>query len=168
MMILPTFAFVLVLFFSYKTVDTNHNQDTKQLKFWKRVYRFAISPIVFWIKKYIRFLRKRKPYRVALVLIWLYNLNLLTIAIEAVAWYFYFAVSWDVNALLVTIAKIVADFMVPVFFFPTWAWLIIGYKIFDWIRRRIGDMNIRAGIKHSFLATNLELLMEYLQQYPLH
>ena len=147
MMILPTLALVLVLFFSYKTVDTRHNEDTKPLRFWKRVYRFAVSPIVFWIKKYIRFLRKRKPYRVALVLLWLYNLNLLTIGIEAVAWYFYFAVSWDVNALLVTIAKIVADFMVPVFFFPTWAWLIIGYKIFDWIRRRIGDMNIRAGIK---------------------
>ena len=157
MMIIPVASLVLLLFIVYRGHDTDHNQDTKSLRFWKRFANRFLDPTIWRIKAYLKFLRKRKWYRWAFLLIWLYNLNVLTMALEVVAWYFYFAVSWNVDALLVTLAKIVADFMVPAFFFPTWAWWIIGYKFFDWLRQRIGNLKIRAGIQK---------IVKFLKTYP--
>ena len=157
MLLLPTFALVFLVVIIYGSKDTAHNVDSKSLIFWRRIYRRTIRPAKFYARKYLRFLKRKKWYVRALVGIWLYNLSGATIAIETVAWYFYFAVSFDFEATLVWIAKVLADFTVPLFFFPPLVWVIIGYKVFDYFRIKIGVAGIKGGIEK-----NVKFLKEYL------
>lgn len=154
---LPTIGFCILIFAVYGITDTAHNVDSKFLIFWRGIYRRTIRPAKFYALKYRRFLKKKKWYKRALALIWFYNLSGLTMALETVAWYFFFAVSFDFEMTLVWIAKLFADFTVPLFFFPVWVWVIIGYKIFDYSRVKIGVAGIKGGIEKT-----IKFLKEYL------
>ncbi len=157
MLLLPTIALVFLVIIIYGANDTKHDVDSKSLIFWRRIYRCTIRPAKFYARKYFRFLKRKKWYVRALALVWLYNLSGVTIAIETVAWYFYFAVSFDLQATLVWIAKVLADFTVPLFFFPPLVWFIIGYKVFDYVRIKIGVAGIKRGIEKV-----VKFLKEYL------
>ena len=153
---LPTIALCFLVALLYGVKDTAHNVDSKSLIFWRKIYARIIRPAKFYVKKYLRFFKKRKWYVRTVALIWLYNLSGLTIIIETVAWYFYFAVSFDWEATLVWIAKVLADFTVPLFFFPGFVWFIIVYKIFDYFRVKIGIAGIKGGI---------EKIVKFLKEY---
>ena len=145
--ITPTISIVLILTSIYGERDNDHNVDSKFLKFWKGFPRRAWEKVKFYFKKYRDFLKSCKWYRRALFGIWAYNLSVVTIGLEVCAWFFYYSVTFDFEAVLVTVAKILADFMVPLFFLPALAWLIIGYKVFDKLRCKIAMSRIRADVQ---------------------
>lgn len=143
----PTLSLVLILKMIYSEKDNDHNVDTKYLRFWKRLARRTTRKAKFYFGKYRKFLKTRKWYRRALFWIWAYNLSAVTIGLEVIAWFFFFTVTWDFEAVLVTVAKIFADFMVPLFFLPAWVWVIISYKLFDKIRCKIAMSRIMADVQ---------------------
>ena len=154
---LPTLALVAVLILVYSENDKKHNQDSVFLRFWRCVWYWTGGKVVFYVRKYVRFLTvyelkgweetARKWYKRILFALWFYNLSGLNIVMESVAWLLYWSVSWDIPATLVWIAKVVADFTVPVFFLPTWLLVIIGYKLFDKFRVWIAKGNVKGGIE---------------------
>ena len=157
MLLLPALAFLLILILIYKDTDNDYNQDSSFLKFFKKIYRRTWRVVKFYVVKYLRFLKTHKWWRRALIVVWLYNLNLFTIAIELVSWYFYFCVTFDLEATLVVVAKVIVDLSVSLFFLPVWVQAIIGFKIFDWWRKRVAFGRIRAAIKK---------IKKFLEEHP--
>ncbi len=83
---------------------------------------------------YAMFLKKWRIYLLSLGLIWAYNLNLFTIGIEGLGYLLYLSASKNFLSVFIQIAKLAMDSSVFLFFFPTWAKVIIGYVGFDVIR----------------------------------
>lgn len=131
-------AFVaLILFLSYRKVATTPG-ETPALERWKKHVR---KKVFLLIKReaitFGKFVWRKKWYRRALIAIWTYNLNFLTIELEAAAFILYVVASQDYVNILVQIAKLAIDLLVVGGFFPVPVWCVIWYLIFDYIRRRI-------------------------------
>ncbi len=138
---------LLLLVLLYSEKENNVGQDSKALRFFKWLNGKTLAPLLFYTKKFWRFLKARKYLLYPIIGIWLYNLNVFTIAFEALAWLVYFVVSYDLEATLVFIAKFAADMTVSIFFLPRWVWAIILYKVFDFLRCRLGIKKIKAAIE---------------------
>ncbi|MBQ8352209.1 MAG: hypothetical protein IJY34_00280 [Clostridia bacterium] len=150
---LPVATLFLVAYFVYRKPDKLHNVDTKPLRLFKRFMRERIKPIYKVIRAYfVGFLAKRWYYVLTLCVLWSYNLNLLTIAIEALAYIFYLLYLGGLAGLpniIVQIAKFFCDFAVAWFFIPRIIWFFLFYKAFSVWRRRQGDKNARGKEKHD-------------------
>lgn len=146
LLFIPSLMTLLVLILVYQEKDTKHNKDSRFLSFWKKLYSKTLRHAKYYVTKYIRFLKQQKWYKRILFGIWFYNLSGLTIALESFAWLFYFSVSWDFESTLVWLAKVLADFTVPLFFFPPTVWFVICYVLFDKFRIKIGIAGIKGGI----------------------
>lgn len=119
----------------YCTPNKAHNKDSAQLKAENAVTDHTTRPLGRFLKRYATcFLRRWKWYRISFVLIWLYNFNFFTIAIEALAYLFYFSMSIDVIGLYTQIVKLLGDLSVAVEFLPTVLEVVIGYYL--WFRFR--------------------------------
>lgn len=131
--------------------------ETKQLKAFYKLEK-KLHPIINFFRRYEKnFLRVFRWYRIALLLIWLYNLNVFTIVLEAVAYILYFSVTYDFSSLYSQFAKLAIDLYIPLEFLPWWAKLILGFKIFHAIRTWIGD---------KLLKKYMKKLMEWLEKIP--
>lgn len=91
-----------------------------------------------WFKRLFRLIRERKYYRWPLLLLWLTNLNILTIAIEALAFYFYFAMAFDFGGLFIQLGKLLVDLLIMFSGAPLIFWLAVAYTIIVIIRKAIG------------------------------
>lgn len=132
--------------------------DSAPLRWWKKYPEGRIfAPIKRAVQGYHRFFWEHKLYYWSMILIWAYNLNILTILIEFFAWIFYVAMSIDYVTILIQIAKLAIDLTVVIGFLPWWAWIIIGYVVFDWIRCWLGD---------KLLLHYIEKDKEFLKRHP--
>lgn len=134
--------------------------DSPLLKLWRVVRRYTTRLLNIFAKIYGRFLKQKRVYCWILGLLWAYNLNLLTIVFEAVAWFFWAGSTLEMSSLLnifVQIAKFAVDFSVPIFFIPKWAWWVIIYKIIDVCRQKVGIKRIEKYIEKD---------EEYIAQHP--
>jgi hypothetical protein len=138
-----------------ETPDGNYNVDSKPLTVYKRIEKALLSPIYQYIASAVTFIRK-SVYGKALCWIWFYNLNALTICIEAVAYIFYFAVAIEFTSLYQVFLKLLIDLTVAVGFLPLPVWLVIAYVVIDAIRRRVGVKRLK-----KYRAINQSLLKEY-------
>ncbi|MFR1983457.1 MAG: hypothetical protein ACLS4Z_06770 [Christensenellaceae bacterium] len=108
-----------------------------------------------FFKNYAGFLNEHRIYILAAGLIWSYNLNAVTIVMEFFAFVFYFAVSFDALGIFTQIAKLAMDLTVAINFLPWWSWAVVGFLIFDAIRKNIGTqrlLGMRRGIRFSGIA----------------
>ena len=127
----------------YSFENNDHNKDTWALKIFKRYERRVWAPVKRFICGFLNFV-KGNWYKVILVAIWAYNLSVVTILLEVLAWLFYFCASIDFSSLYVQFVKLVVDLSVPALFLPGWLWCLIGLKVFDLIRRGLGYTILRA------------------------
>ncbi len=114
------------------------NEDTRALKRFKRFEDAVLSKIKYFFKEYVDFLKEHRRYWIYLLHIWGYNLNVATIAFEAVAYLFYLSVSLDFLHVLTQVAKLAMDLTVAIDFLPGFSWVIIGWIVFDVLRKWIG------------------------------
>lgn len=137
---------VLIFSMCYSSTNNDYSEKTKyRIKFeqfedvvWARIKRF--------VKGFFSQLKSRKWVCWSLAVLWLYNLNLFTIGFEVLAYYFYFALElFEINGLFAFLIKLVCDLGIIVGFFPWWCWVIFGYYVFDYFRRKIGDKILRFG-----------------------
>ena len=137
--IVPVFASVLVLIrFSLSKENNDFGRDTKPLKVYKKITKYTILPTKKWLVDFFDFVKGNKPYLIVWGIIWAYNLNLFTILIEFFAYYFYFAVSFDVGSIYRQVYKLIVDIWVPLRFISWPCWLIVGAVVFDKLRKKIG------------------------------
>lgn len=148
---LPAFGCLMLLAYGIYGLRENNNygQDTKPLAIYKRIEAVTWDKIKYYVKDFVEFFKKRKLYVFLIWAIWLYNLNVITMTLELVAFYYYIITSGDWLNAYVLFAKLAMDLTVAIDFLPWWAWVIIGWVIFDKIRRKIGFASLEGKEKKN-------------------
>lgn len=121
-----------------KKKNNNYNKDSRPLRAWKKVVQYTYIPVKYWLVRTFLFIRAHKAYWITWLVIWAYNFNLFTIVLEFIAFYLYFAMSFDFVNIYRQVYKLFLD-LSPMFkFIPLWAWLILGLWLFHRFRKKIG------------------------------
>ena len=122
-------------------------KDSKPLRAWLAIECTVIAPAWRYVKAFAKYISEHRFFRPALILVWLYNFNVFTIAFETLAYAFYFPIAAldPINSTkpYSQAVKLVIDLSVPFGFLPWWAKAYIGLRIFDWWRRRVGDRRLK-------------------------
>lgn len=144
LVVAPLFMVLYIVFQRYLSKHNNdYDKDSKTVVFVKKCADKVYKPIKAWIKSFIDFLRENDKYIKLWLLIWAYNFNVITIAIEFFAFYFYLVISLDFVNIYRQVFKLFCDLSVPIAFLPGPVWFVMGYVIFDIIRKNIGYANLR-------------------------
>lgn len=123
---------------SMKRQNNDYNQDTRPLRIWKKVIRHTYEPVKNWLLGFYGFLKAHSVYGYLWAVIWAYNFNAFTIALEFVAFYLYFIFSFDIVNIYRQVYKLAIDLTPMITFVPLAVWAVIGLAVFHYIRRRIG------------------------------
>ena len=136
--ILPLVAVLFIVFKMFgKSVNNKYGHDTKPLKAWKKISAVTVFPVKRFFVSMHEFLAEHRKY----VFLWIFlaalGLNIVTVIVEALAYYFYFAVSFDVGSLYRQFYKLVVDLSV-LGRVPVILWVIFAIVILNVIRKNIG------------------------------
>ena len=136
--VLPILAVLMIAFKIYgKSVNNKYGQDTKPLKLWKKISAVTVFPVKRFFALMHEFLSEHRKY----VFLWLFlaalGLNIVTVIVEALAYYFYFAVSFDVDTIYRQLYKLVVDLSV-LGRVPVAVWLVGAVVVMNMIRKNIG------------------------------
>ncbi|MBR1746752.1 MAG: hypothetical protein IJ735_00900 [Clostridia bacterium] len=149
---------VLLINHALKSQNIRYNEDTKPLRVFKQISDKTYRPVKAYLLSLFSFImdfrltipdwKKPKPgfirqpkkisYWEIWACIWILNFNVLTIVFEALAYYFYFVVEFDVLSLYTQVYKLLLDLSVMFKFIPIVGWVIIACIVFDKIRKSIG------------------------------
>ena len=127
----------------YAKENTKHNRDTLPLKIFKSAAKVTYQPVKRFVREYIAFLRAYPTIFRCWAALWLAHLNFISIILEFFAYYFYFAVSFDVSSLYVQAVKLFADLRVPLKAFPWQVTGAIAWLIFNKWRKKIAVSRLR-------------------------
>lgn len=126
--------------------DQAEAAESKPLRVWLKIENATIAPAVRFIKDYLQYLKKKRILKAALILIWIYNFNIYTIAFETLAYVFFFPIAAidEVNdvKLYSQLVKLVLDLAVPFGFLPWWAKTYFGLLIFEKWRKSAGNKKL--------------------------
>lgn len=152
----PLIACFALFFQLYKDTNNDYSEKTKQRLKFERFESAICEPTKRFIKGFFARLKSHKKIFVFLILLWLYNLNVFTIANEFLAYWYYMAIAGilETDGLFAFFIKLVCDLGVAVGFLPTFVWVILGIKLFDMLRKRAGDFVLDFGeaCNRAFLA----------------
>lgn len=141
MFLVMAFPFVIVLYIifvrSFRKENNDYNKDSKPLKAFKRLSSVTYRPVKAWLKDFFGFVKSYRRYWITWLLTWLLYFNAYTIVLEFVAYYLYFITAFNVASLYLQVYKLVCDLATVATFFPLWIWAIVGYIVFDRIRKKI-------------------------------
>lgn len=138
LLILPTLCIVLLKLMQKLKTDNNHGGMTKPFQVWVKFEDKVIFPVIDFFKEYLSWLNEHRKIVLLLGLVWAYNLNALTILIEAFAYLFYFSAAGGDWKIYTQVAKLAIDLTPALTFLPKFVWVIVAYLIFNHIRRKIG------------------------------
>lgn len=138
---------LLVLAFAVKKIyesgNTKHNKDTLPLKVFKAVMNVTYQPVKTTVISYIDFLKEYSWIWICWLILWAFSLNIASIAVEFIAYYLYFAVSYRFETLYVQFVKLVIDLQIVFGKFPWWLIVLAVYPFFDRFRQRIATGKLR-------------------------
>ena len=135
---LPFVLIAYVVFLMYFRKENNdYDEDSRPLTAFKWLAAHIYRPVKQWLAGFWAFVKAHKRYLAGWVCLWLLYFNAFTIALEFLAYYFFFVVSFDVTNLYRQVYKLFLDLSVPLTSIPLWAWMIIGFVLFDWLRKKI-------------------------------
>ena len=127
----------------YASGNTKHNVDTIPLRIFKKASAVLYQPVKRFICGYIEFLRKHSGILTLWCVMWILHLNLASIIIAFFAYYFYFAVSFDVGSIYTQVVKMVLDLQPFFRFFPWWSLVILAYVLFERFRKKVALNKLR-------------------------
>ena len=116
----------------------DRNVDSKPLRIFKKLTFKPFFTAKEWLLSFKSFLGDRKYLVAIFVLIWTVNLNMITILIEAIAFYFYFASSFEFADLGGQGLKLLIDVIIMFSGAAFPFWLISFWNLFDKARRALG------------------------------
>ena len=140
----------------YKTPNNNCGKKSKPLRAFLVFEEKVLYKIRDYVKGYFQFFRDHKLLKILLATLWLINLNIVTIVLEMMAYILYFSMSFDIASIWTQIVRTFYDVSVPLRIVPLWVVLIIAYKIFDNVRRKMGLDLLR-----TYESRNVEFLKAY-------
>jgi hypothetical protein len=144
LIVIPFFVLLWVLLKRYlKHKNNNYNENSAQLKVFKRITAVTYRPLKLCIINLCGFIKERKIYWITWLSIWAYSFNLFTIIIEFTAFYFYLILSLDFILIYRQVYKLFIDLMPIVEFIPAPVWIIIGLCTICYIRKRMAYKNLR-------------------------
>ena len=127
----------------YGRSNRRHNKDTVPLTVFKFLSRCTYQPIKRFVKGYACFLREHGWMWRCWVAVWVFHFNLASILMGFLAYYFYFAVSFDLATLYPQICRLFIDVQIPFRYFPYWILLFVTWHLFQRWRRRIALSRLR-------------------------
>ena len=125
---------VLIVRMMYHRPNRNHGRDTLPLRLFRGAMRHTYVPLKRWMLSFRDFLRSHGWLWKLWLFVFFVHLNLVSIVIAFLAFYFYFAVSFDVPSVFVQVYKLVADLQVFFRTVPLWVFAFLAYPVF--CRRR--------------------------------
>ena len=135
--------FVIIVRAMYRRANTKHNYDTLPLRIFKWLARWTYQPIKRTVKSYLAFLRRQSWIVVCWALLWVFHLNLASVVMAFLAYYFYFVLSFDVSNLYVQVCKLLIDLQVIFRHFPWWSIATVAWLIFNCWRKKIALNRLR-------------------------
>lgn len=135
------------------SVNTNHGQKTKSLRLFLKLTTKPYRMIKAFLSGFFGYFRGSKISKV-LFWLWLFNLNILTVGVEFLAFYFFFACTVSLTVLPVQLVKLLIDLLIMFSGLPWVIWAAIGFVIFDKIRRHIGLNKLRRNERRNRGALN--------------
>lgn len=136
-------VFVVAIKNIYGSSNNNYNKDTLPLKVFKNVSKVTYQPIKRFITEYMSFVRVNKAIWIVWLITWVFNLNLASIIVGFLAFYFYFAVSYDFGSVYVEICKGVIDSEAIFNKFPWWLVVLAVLPILDTLRQRTATSRLQ-------------------------
>lgn len=128
---------IIVIKRLYASGNTKHNVDTIPLQVFKRISAVTYQPTKRFICGYIDFLREHSWIWISWAVMWVFHLNIASIAIEFFAYYFFFAVSFRADTIYTQFVKLARDLQPFFRFFSWWSLLIICYVLFERWRKKV-------------------------------
>ena len=116
----------------------DRNVDSKPLRIFKKLTFKPFFAVKEWLLSFKSFLGDRKYLVAIFVLIWTVNLNMVTILIEFIAFYFYFASTFTFDILGDQGFKLLIDLIIMFSGAAFPFWLIAFGILFDKARRALG------------------------------
>lgn len=96
----------------YLVHKERHNIDTLPLKCLKHIKDVIYYPLKSLVIGYIGYIREKRFVLILWLLIWLFNLNVITILTEFIAYYIFFSITYRFDTLYFQIYKLCADIQV--------------------------------------------------------
>lgn len=134
---------LLVIYRMYRQGNTKHNQDTKPLKIFKWLSERTYQPIKRAVLSYREYLSEHKSVWICWIVLWVFHLNVASIIMGFLAYYFYFVLSFDVAGLYVQVCKLFVDLQVIFRHFPWWSIVTVTWLLFNRWRKNIALNRLR-------------------------
>ena len=113
------------------TKNNDHGKESKQLMRWKRFVARFVYPFLNRINGFLDFVKKNETYKSFWIFLWCLYFNVISIFVEAIAFFLYLIVSFDIVSLYGQFLKLMVDLAPAVRFIPGIIWLCIGFKVLN-------------------------------------
>ena len=142
--IAPVFILFIFVFRKIYGIGNNrHNVDTLPLKIFKRFEYRIYTPIKRFITDFIDYVKSSELVKKCWLTLWVFNLNFASIIVAAIAFYLYFSVTFNFLGLYKQVGKLFVDLGVVLETVPLIVWIIIGWVVFCWWRKRRAKRKLR-------------------------
>lgn len=111
--------------------------ETAPLRAWKKIEKTVLVPLIGFCRSFWAEFRIGKLFK-PFCFVWLLNFNIFTVLMEALAFYFYFAVSFDVGNLYIQLYKLLLDAVIMFSGAPLVFWAIVASVLFFKWSKQIG------------------------------
>lgn len=144
-----------------KPVNNDYFTVSRPLKLYKAFSRKVLQPILEYFRGLAECLRRYRAYWITALITWVMSLNLATVAVGFLSFYFYFAASFDFVAIYTNLVKLFAHLKTFFTFMPWWVYVIGALNLINVWRKRIAleflrHMEMRnRGVINSLPVTSL-------------
>ena len=142
--VLGTVVFFIAVKVSLKRYNRDWNRQSRPLRIFLKIYESCFLPVRNFIRGFIHHFWERSPYRITVIVLAAFFLNLFTMPLEFLAWYLGFIVDFDLIGIGVQVIKLSWDLLLLVRTLPWWAWILVVLKGLDLWRREMGFRRLEA------------------------
>lgn len=137
-LILP--LLIILWFVMLQLVESHNNRygaETRPLRIFKKISDKSYRPAKKWVLSFKDFLSTHRLYLQIWFWTMAYAFGWIVIVLEFFAFYFYFVMNFKFGTIYLQFVKLVYDLGPMLNFVPLIVWLVLGYYVFDRIRRGI-------------------------------
>ena len=152
--IIPVILLAVILAGKYTSrINVEHDKTSKPLEVYLKFKYTIIKPSVGRIREYCEWLKKYSFILKIWLVIWACYFNVITIFIEALAYYLYFVVSFDFIHIYRQIYKLLLDLSPAIRFIPAPVFIVLGFYILKKVADGAGmnELRHRERINRGFL-----------------
>ena len=140
MILIPLGLLLKLVIDKYLNEENNdYDVESKALQRMKRIADKTYIPAKAWVREYIEWNRENDKWYKGWLLLWALYFNAIVLVIEFLAFYLYFAVSYDMLGIYTQFYKLTIDLAPCVRFIPGIIWFCIITVALELIARKIGS-----------------------------